>query len=233
MKKAVYFLMLTILIASCKKKDTESPTPEEDPVPVDSTSYGVFRIVDSTWIKNDSILIPGGSNATVNFNDANGSNTTINSVSVNGISVPYQFGRYYLTVPGKSIIPSTWNIKGSVIIPDFNYAHMINYPAYSNYKILPSVIDRSKDLSFTLSGFENTTYVLIYINDQLFHGAMMGASPGNSKTITFPSSMLLLLSPNKEATIEVRADNYAKPVLGGKMFTFIHEVLMIKKTEIK
>lgn len=251
MKKIVFFIgMLSMItIMACKKDKLEDSV--RDPIPygddvieintdIDSNNIsGFLSITDTVLIINDTLILPVDTIAKANFFDVRDPNAhkpvTVNSVHVNGSELPFSplHASYFSSLPSTTLIPGNWDIKGLGTIPDFTYTNLNGVPVYKNYKLLPSSIDRSKDLVFKLNGFINTRYVYVLIDDHVANGIMLGSSPGDSKSVTFLSSLLSQLTPNAESEIEIRFENINYQNFLGKTFAFLNEVVIKKKIVLK
>lgn len=237
MKKLIIFfgLLGLIMSAACRKK-AEDPAPtayDDDLISIlDSNRVsGILTVTDTVLIQQDSILVPIDTIVQAQFYDIGNHQepALVNSVSVNSSPVTfYPPFSYQSSLKGTTIIPATWTIKGSGDIPDFTYTNLKSMPEYA-YKQLPSTIDRSKDLIIPLTGFKNTKYVTIIIDDHIKYGILFGGPPGDSKSFTFEANSLSQLTPNPKATIEVRIENINYQTLGFKTFGFVNEIIMKKK----
>lgn len=246
MKKIILFfgfLALTMGVA-CKKDKAE------DAVPIDNGAIeildsnkisGRLMVSDTILIQQDTILVPIDTMVKAEFYDINNSNdlTPVNAVSVNGTSVPFSpiYLGYLSSLPGNTVIPATWNVAGSSIIPDFTYTNLKGMPEYLNYKLLPSIIDCSKDFVFSLAGFKNTRYALVSIVASSpsggGHGIVFGSPVGDSKSLTYTSKALTELLPYPDAIFDIRIENINYQTLGSRTFGFVNEIVFIKKIKLK
>lgn len=239
MKKLVYVLSVVIAMSSCKKE--KAAPPEPDPVNVvttiDSANIsGFLRVQDSVWIQNNNTLLRTDTLIQAEFMDVSVPNNpvpvTANSLSVNGVNVPYSPIYYYKSsLPGKKIIPATWDIKGKGTIPDFTYTNLNGMPVYNNYQSLPSVIDTKQDLTILLNGFTNTRYVIVSLIDSAFGGSIYGTTPG--KSAVFFASQLAKLKSNPNVVLEIRYENVNYQNLGGKTFAFINQTFLRKRVTLQ
>ena len=228
---------MILFIAACKKDKIEnSPVPYGDDViaSLDSNQVsGFLRVSDTIRIENDTILIPLDTTVKAEFFDlgdlSNPNPVFINSLSVNGATVPHSnFIGYFSSLPGKTIIPAIWDVKGTSIIPDFTFTNLKGMPFY-NYRLLPDSIDCSKDYVVPLNGFSNTKYLYYFIHDNVSKSSMIGTPPGDSKSITFAHQSLSQFAKSSNASFEIRIENMNYQTLGGKTFAFANEIILLKK----
>lgn len=234
MKRALHIffgILILMMTASCKKEKKEEPAEEEVVVP--EYINGIFTIIDSIRIENDTVLVPVNTVATAFFMHIKSgvvTATQVNSVTLNGIPLTYLNDIYYL--PNCTVTPSTWEVKGNMAITDFKHTHKKVMPNFPNYKTLPSSINQKKDLFIPMSGFANVDFIRASIRDGNSKRIYYGGDFNSLTSITFTYSSLSGLQPGSDVLLEFRMDSSELKWLGGQKFQFINQTFLTKKVTL-
>jgi len=230
MKKQAFTLLLisSIFIFSCHNKKYD-PTPSEDPTtPITSTdTVGILQIAT---LKSADSFPPFGDTTMVGaiFYDEKKNLQPVNSVSLNGINLDYNStDTTYESDAIKDFSKFNWSIKGKGNIPDFDYNNTAPTPEYTGFALLPDSIDRSKNLTISLTGIKNATNLFVYIYTNNSNADEPGLLDANVKSVTFSAAELSQLETGY-GFIAVGVYNFNPQVFGGKKFIFSNEVSTYK-----
>ena len=111
--------------------------------------------------------------------------------------------------------PLNISISGGGGFSPTNYSDD-NFPSFSNFNQLPTIISKSAGFTFTFNNLINTTLTEVFVSNisQQFQG----------NTVTFIPSQLNGLSIGNFATLKVKCSNLIYPsiYLGGKNFVNVY-----------
>ena len=224
------FLFLTVWFtnSACKKSDTttsggpmvnNSISPQGDP----NGTFSAFFIEDNTSGGSAraaffttpiplhlSTTIPGTATGTVTAVYLNNAKFTFNPS-----------GYFYSdTATSPTFMPAVWSITGNANFPSFTYTCTTPIPGYNNGTSLPSIINRSQNLTIPTTGATNYDQIIINISDGVQTTSNLAASSSASSLVCVKDS-LLKLNPSNYGNISVRLFKYNLQTIGGKAYLFI------------
>ncbi len=249
MQKKILTLLLfvSVLLFSCKKKESTPETPPSTTGSTPTASTASFsalfsnQLIYSIFGTSTSTLNYGFNNAFVastdfdNFNYPVGIFLNAGTVSANGVVFKNNFGYYmdttYNFIPSP---PCTWIASGNAI-PSFTYTNTDAFSTYSAYTTWTDTISKSGGLTLPLTGIINATEARIYVS---VTGATTTAATGtvilsSSSSYNFNASALSSLSTATTAGIQIDFYRNNIQTINGKKMNFRNVTSYIKTVPVK
>lgn len=209
----VALLFATLLIVSCKKKDTTEPsTPGTGGVTTTggTVAGGVYGNLQTGYYdyEDNQGLITHDSISIASFYESPMSSTApvnvyAGTVTVNGINMDYTPPQnYYIenthTANMKTLV---WSATGSGTVTPFSYSCTPVYPKVTGPITLQDTCHKTSGVSISLSGISNSASATVY----LYEGSHSASKTiyGTSGIVNFTNTDLSSFSPNNPLTIMV------------------------------
>lgn len=239
----VALLFATLLIVSCKKKNTPDPsTPGTGGVITGSTvPNGVYGNLQTGYYdyEDNQGLITHDSISIASFYESPMSSTApvnvyAGTVTVNGINMDYTPPQnYYIenthTANMKTLV---WSASGSGTVTPFSYTYTPVYPKITGPIVLQDTCHKLTGISISLSGVSSlsgSASVFLYEGNSSVSKTFFGTSG----TVNFTSADLSVFSPNNPLTIMVLLINTNQLAVGNIKYQFASTYTYTKFSYLK
>jgi hypothetical protein len=227
LKLSSVFLCATLLIVSCKKKDTTEPsTPGTGGVTTSGTNpngvYGNLQTGYYDYEDNLGVVTKDSLSIASFYQDAMSSVSPVEiyagTVTVNGINLDYTSPQnYYIeNTHSSNMTTLVWAASGSGTVTPFSYTYTPVYPKITGPIVLQDTCHKSSGISISLSGINNSsgggTSVYLYEGSHTASKTFFGTSG----TVNFTPTDLSSFSVNNPLTIMVLLAN-ANPISVGSV----------------
>lgn len=219
-------LVATLLIVSCKKKDTTEPsTPGTGGVTTSGTNpngiYGNLQTGYYDYEDNLGVVTKDSLSIASFYQDVMSSVSPVEiyagTVTINGMNLDYTPPQnYYIeNTHSSNMTTLVWAASGSGTVTPFSYTYTPVYPKISGPIVLQDTCHKSSGISISLSGINSSSGgTSVY----LYEGSHSASKTffGTSGTVNFTSSDLSSFSPNNPLTIMILLAN-ANPISVGSV----------------
>jgi hypothetical protein len=150
-------------------------------------------------------------------------------------------GNYFDTSGTQPVAGKIWEVSGLGSIPSFSFQPINPSPKYSDFNLLPNIINTSSDLSVPLSGISDATHVMVTLNDgnsndliesvnlaSQSQSRLSGNASYSANTLQVQSVDMSSLTPSNKGNLLVIVSNTDIQIISGKRIAFTNTFLYLK-----
>lgn len=130
------------------------------------------------------------------------------------------FYLYYDTTQNQKIQSFNWQVQGAGIIPSFNAAPPVAFPAYGDYVNLPDTVNIGQDLVLTLNNIAGADSVYIKLEDSNNHSYSTNNKNVSTPTFSITTANMSGITANNYGYLTVNLEKLKVFPYSGKNFAF-------------